>query len=273
MAQTRPPRLLMFDSGLGGLTVLRAMRATVPEAAILYVADDARFPYSALSDDELPGRVCDVLAGPAAEFQPDVIVNACNTASTASLPALRATFTQPVVGTVPAVKPAAQLSLSGLVSVLGTSATVRRDYTRTLIQEFGQGKAFNLVGSSRLAGLAEAAMSGNSVPDEAIRAELDPCFVETDGRRTDVVVLACTHYPLLLDRFERLAPWPVAWLDPAPAIARRTANVLAELGFAVGVGFAREPGRMVFTSGKAPPALAPLLERYGLALAKPAECG
>ncbi len=263
----------MFDSGLGGLTVLRAMRATVPEAVILYVADDARFPYSALSDDELPGRVCHVLAGPAAEFQPDVIVNACNTASTASLPALRATFTQPVVGTVPAVKPAAQLSLSGLVSVLGTSATVRRDYTRTLIQEFGQGKAFNLVGSPRLAGLAEAAMSGISVPDDAIRAELDPCFVETDGRRTDVVVLACTHYPLLLDRLEGLAPWPVAWLDPAPAIARRTANVLAGLGFAVGVGFAREPGRMIFTSGKAPPALAPVLERYGLALAKTAECG
>ena len=273
MPQMRPPRLLMFDSGLGGLTVLRALRATVPEAAITYVADDACFPYSALSETELPARLCEVLAGPAASVQPDAIVIACNTAATAALPALRATFSQPVVGTVPAVKPAAQLSHSGLVSVLGTSATARRDYTRALIEEFGQGKDFTLVGSSRLAGLAETAMSGSSVPDEAITAEIAPCFVEMGGRRTDVVVLACTHYPLLLDRFERLAPWPVAWLDPAPAIARRTANVLAELGFAVGVGFAREPGRMIFTSGKTPPALAPLLERYGLALAKPAECG
>jgi glutamate racemase len=214
-----------------------------------------------------------VLARPAADFQPDAIVNACNTASTVSLPALRAAFSQPVIGTVPAVKPAAQLSHSGLISVLGTSATVRREYTRSLIKEFGQGKEFTLVGSSRLAALAEAAMSGSPVPDDAIRAEIAPCFVEADGRRTDVVVLACTHYPLLLDRLERLVPWPVAWLDPAPAIARRTANVLAELGFVVGVGIAREPGRMIFTSSKTPPALAPLLERYGLALAKPAECG
>jgi glutamate racemase len=273
MAQTRPPRLLIFDSGLGGLTVLRALRQAVPEAAVLYLADTARCPYAALSDAELAGRVCEVLTRPVAGFAPDAVVIACNTASTIALPALRARFAQPVIGTVPAVKPATQLSESGLISVLGTSATVARDYTRALIADYGQGRAFTMVGSARLATLAEAAMSGGEIADADISVEIAPCFVQVAGRRTDVVVLACTHYPLLLDRLERLAPWPVAWLDPAPAIARRTANVLADLGFAVGVGCARAPGQIIFTSGKTPPALALLLESYGLALAKAAECG
>ena len=262
------PRLIVFDSGLGGLTVLRALRQSVPEAAVTYLADDARFPYAALGDAELAARVCEVLEGPVAEFAPDAIVIACNTASTTALPALRAAFPQPVIGTVPAIKPAALLSRSGLVSVLGTSATVQRDYTRALVAEFGQGRGFTLVGSARLARLTETLMAGGEVADEAISAEIAPCFTETDGGRTDVVVLACTHYPLLMDRLERLAPWPVTWLDPAPAIARRTANVLSDLGFAVGVGFARRTGRAIFTSDKAQtPALAALLTRYGLASA------
>jgi glutamate racemase len=273
MPQTRPPRLLVFDSGLGGLTVLRALRHAVPEAAICYVADDARFPYSALGDEELATGLCEVLAEPVRDFAPDVIVNACNTASTVALPAMRAAFREPVVGTVPAVKPAAQLSASGMVSVLGTSATVRRDYTKALIADHGQGCRFTLIGSSRLAGIAETVMAGGSVEDAEIVAEIGPCFIKFGNLRTDVVALACTHYPLLVDRFERLAPWPVRWLDPAPAIARRTANVLADHGFAVGVGIARDHGRMIFSSGKTPsPALAALIASHGLVLAKEAHC-
>jgi glutamate racemase len=268
MPQNSVPRLMVFDSGLGGLTVLRALRQSVPEAAVTYIADDARFPYSSLGDEELARGACEALAGPVKEFAPDAIVIACNTASTTALPALRAAFAQPVIGTVPAIKPAALLSRSGLVSVLGTSATAKRDYTRSLIAEFGQGRDFTLVGSARLAGLTETLMQGGEVADEKILAEIAPCFVESAGARTDVIVLACTHYPLLMDQLERLAPWPVTWLDPAPAIARRTANVLADLGFAVGVGFARGTGRAIFTSGKkAPPELAALLTRYGLTYA------
>jgi glutamate racemase len=266
MPQNSAPRLMIFDSGLGGLTVLRALRQSVPEAAVTYLADDARFPYGALGDVELASGVCELLAVPVAEFAPDAIVIACNTASTIALPALRAAFPQPVIGTVPAIKPAALLSRSGLVSVLGTSGMVKRDYTRALIAEFGQRRDFALVGSAHLAGLAETLMTGGEVADDAISAEIASCFIETDGKRTDVVVLACTHYPLLMDQLERLAPWPVTWLDPAPAIARRTANVLADLGFAVGVGFTRGTGNAIFTSGKIPtPELAALLTNYGLA--------
>ena len=140
------------------------------------------------------------------------------------LPHLRARFAVPFVGTVPAIKPACAASVSKRVSVLGTEATVSREYTRALIRDFADGAEVTLVGSARLAGYAEAELNGAPAEDAAIAAEIAPCFIDRDGRRTDTVVLACTHYPLLLDRLQRLAPWPVSFLDPAPAIARRVAR-------------------------------------------------
>ncbi len=221
------PRILVVDSGLGGLTVFRAIQAVLPGADYLYLADDARFPYGALAPDELIAGVLDVIGASLADFPADCVVIACNTASTLVLPALRARFTMPIVGTVPAIKPAAAATKSGLISVLATPGTVSRDYTADLIRDFANGVAVTLVGSRALAGLAERALREESVPDEAISAEIAPCFVEQDGRRTDHIVLACTHYPLLLDRLKELAPWPVEWIDPAPAIARRVVQVLA----------------------------------------------
>lgn len=273
MPQSVFPRVLVFDSGLGGLTVLRRLREAVPEAEFRYIADDARFPYGALGREELIARVGDVIGEAIAAHEPDAVVIACNTASTAVLPHLRATRSLPFIGTVPAIKPAAQLSQSGMISVLATSATVRRDYTHTLIAEHGAGAAFTLVGSARLAALAEAMMSGETVADAEIAAEIAPCFVEANGRLTDVVVLACTHYPLLIARLTALAPWPVTWLDPAPAIARRTANMLAERGFAVGVGLSTKIlGQLTFTSGRTPsPPLAATLKDFGLRLANTAQ--
>lgn len=275
MPQSIFPRVLVFDSGLGGLTVLRRLREAVPEAEFVYLADDACFPYGALTREALIARVGKVVGEAIDTHTPDAVVIACNTASTAVLPYLRAAHALPFIGTVPAIKPAAQLSGTGLISVLATPATVRRDYTHTLIAEHGAGADFTLVGSARLAGLAEAVMAGAEVADAEIAAEIAPCFVEANGRRTDVVVLACTHYPLLIGRLTQLAPWPVTWLDPAPAIARRTANVLAERGFAVGVGLATRPhSHLAFTSGKMPsPTLAEALEDYGLTLANGLQCG
>jgi glutamate racemase len=267
-------RLIVFDSGLGGLTVLRALREAVPEARVTYIADDAYFPYGAKPDDVLIARLHEVIGSAIAELSPDAVVIACNTASTVGLAALRAANSVPFIGTVPAVKPAAMLSQSRLVSVLGTPATVRRDYTRALIATHGEGCDYTLVGPQKLATLAETVMAGEEVSDAAIAEEIAPCFVERDGRRTDVVVLGCTHYPLLIGRMEKLAPWPVTWLDPAPAIARRTANVLAELGFVVGVGASRPRGEIRFTSGKQPPAaLGTLLDFCGLEATSPDTSG
>ncbi len=166
----------------------------------------------------------------------------------------------PFVGTVPAIKPACAQSQSKRIAVLGTQATVSREYTRALIREFASGCDVVLVGSSHLASYAEAELAGLPVADDAIKAEIASCFVEAQGRRTDTVVLACTHYPLLTARFRAVAPWPVEWLDPAPAIARRVADLLRARPPAAAVA----APTIVFTSGRAPsPALAKALAGFG----------
>lgn len=221
------PTILVFDSGLGGLTVLGRTTQACPGAHIVYAADDAGFPYGRLMEEELVIRVLAVMERLIARFHPDLVVIACNTASTLVLPALRARFAIPFVGTVPAIKPAAAATRSGMISVLATPGTVARDYTRELIETYAASQRVTLVGATRLAGLAEQALKGEAIDDALLATEIAPCFVEAAGCRTDVVTLSCTHYPLLLERMKRLAPWPVEWIDPAPAIARRVADLLS----------------------------------------------
>jgi len=260
MSETAPVTVLVFDSGIGGLTVFREIAAVRPDARFIYVADDALFPYGNLPADTLIARVREVLGDAIARHAPDLVVIACNTASTLALADLRAHFAVPFVGTVPAIKPACAQSKSRRVAVLGTQATVSREYTRALIREFAAGCDVVLVGSPRLAGFAEAELSGQPVADADIAAEIAACFVDAEGRRTDTVVLACTHYPLLVDRFRATAPWPVDWLDPAPAIARRVAALLQDKPPAAQ---APKPA-ILFTSGKTPPpALAKALQAFG----------
>jgi glutamate racemase len=264
----REPTILVFDSGLGGLTVFGEIARLRPAARHVYVADDAVFPYGRLAPDVLVARVRAIMESLIAAQRPDIVVIACNTASTLVLPDLRARWPNlPFVGTVPAVKPAAERSRTGLISVLATPGTVARDYTRDLIRDFADHCEVTLVGAPQLATLAEASLRGEEVDDLAIAAEIAPCFVEKDGRRTDHVVLACTHYPLLRAQLERLAPWPVAFIDPAPAIARRVDHVLREAGFAghEPAGAHPAPGVAIFTSShKQPAALVRALRAYHL---------
>ena len=224
-----PPTILVFDSGLGGLTVLREVVAARPDAHYVYVADDAFFPYGHHSEEEIIARVVPLIGDLIEIHAPDLVVIACNTASTLVMSHLRERYSVPFVGTVPAIKPACASSKTKRVSVLGTKGTVKREYTKALIRDFAQGCEVTLVGSAELASLAEAALSGTEVSDVEVAAELKPCFIgdgERDPARTDTVVLACTHYPLLMDRLVALAPWLVNWIDPAPAIARRVADLL-----------------------------------------------
>jgi glutamate racemase len=264
------PTILVFDSGLGGLTVYREVAKARPDARLVYAADDAGFPYGARAEPELVERVLAVMAELISAHRPDLVVVACNTASTLVLPHLRQRFSVPFVGTVPAIKPACAASVTRLVSVLGTEATVQREYTRALIRDFAGGCAITLVGSPLLAVLAEAELNGEPPPDAAIAREIAPCFVEGQGAhkgaRTDIVVLACTHFPLLLARITRLAPWPVTFLDPAPAIARRVVDLL---GGTEGRAPA-PPARIMFTSGRPPsPALQAALGSFGIAAIAP----
>jgi glutamate racemase len=246
---TNSSTILVFDSGLGGLTVLREVVAARPDAHYTYVADDAFFPYGHHSEDEIIARVVPLMGELIETHEPDLVVIACNTASTLVLSHLRAAYSVPFVGTVPAIKPACARSKTRRVSVLGTKGTVKREYTRALIRDFAQGCEVTLVGSPELASLAERELSGQAISDADILAELTPCFVgdaADASARTDTVVLACTHYPLLLDRLERLAPWPVDWIDPAPAIARRVSDLL---GPSSG-GIAQSGAEMIFTSNR-----------------------
>jgi glutamate racemase len=255
-----PATILIFDSGVGGLTVFREVARVRPDARFIYLADDAGFPYGNQPEQALIARILDVIGQAIAEHTPDLVVVACNTASTLALTELRAHYSVPFVGTVPAIKPACAQSKSKRIAVLGTQATVSREYTRALMREFAAGCDVVLVGSSHLASYAELELADMPVADAEIKAEIAACFVDADGRRTDTVVLACTHYPLLIERFRRLAPWPVDWLDPAPAIARRVAELMRDRP----AGLDPPLPQIFFTSGRAlSPKLASALAGYG----------
>ncbi|SCB43591.1 glutamate racemase [Rhizobium multihospitium] len=254
--------ILVFDSGIGGLTVLREARVLMPERGFIYIADDAGFPYGGWEEQALKARIVDLFAKLLAQYDPEVCIIACNTAFTLVGADLRAAFPQMTfVGTVPAIKPAAERTRSGLVSVLATPGTVKRAYTRDLIQSFATQCHVRLVGSENLARLAEAYIRGDAVADEAVMTEIEQCFVDMDGRKTDIVVLACTHYPFMANIFRRLAPWPVDWIDPAEAIARRARSLVPQVADAVhpdNFDFA------VFTSGAPDFPTRRLMQGFGL---------
>jgi glutamate racemase len=255
------PTILLFDSGLGGLTVHREVAAARPDARLIYAADDEAFPYGPMEESELVIRVLAVIGALIDKYKPELAVIACNTASTIVLPELRARFALPFVGTVPAIKPACAVSASKRVSVLGTEATVKREYTHALIRQFANGADVTLIGSARLARFAEAELRGQPVEDSAIAEEITPCFIDGDGRRTDTVVLACTHYPLLQHRFAQAQPWAVTWLDPAPAIARRVDQLLGPAK----ASNAAQTAQMVTTLGQKPvPELEKALFSFGI---------
>ncbi|TAM99980.1 MAG: glutamate racemase [Rhizobiaceae bacterium] len=256
------PPIMVFDSGVGGLTVLREARVLMPDRRFIYVADDAAFPYGAWEEPALGKHIIGLFNGLIERFRPVLSIIACNTASTLVIDALRKVFPdETFVGTVPAIKPAAERTRSGIVSVLATPGTVKRQYTRDLIRQWATKCHVRLVGSDRLAALAETYMRDGFVDEEVVRAEISPCFVELEGRSTDIVVLACTHYPFLVNRMRKTAPWPVDWIDPAEAIARRALSLLPPSRQAAP---ARTEDCALFTSGKADFATRRLMHGFGL---------
>lgn len=254
--------ILVFDSGIGGLTVLREARVLMPERHFIYVADDAGFPYGNWEEPALKERIIALFDRLLAEHDPEICVIACNTAFTLAGADLRAAFPEMrFVGTVPAIKPAAERTRSGLVSVLATPGTVKRAYTRDLIQSFATQCHVTLVGSQNLARMAESYIRGETVADADILAEIGPCFIDAEGAKTDIVVLACTHYPFMANVFRRLAPWPVDWLDPAEAIARQARRLVPSPdGFEPLIG--EDPA--IFTSGKPDFSTRRLMQGFGL---------
>lgn len=254
--------ILVFDSGLGGLSILREVHAVLPGFSIVYLADDAAFPYGAWEQDKLVPRIIEVISKAIAEHQPSLVIIACNTASTLAMDELRARFDIPFVGTVPAIKPAAEHTASGHFSVLATQGTVKRKYTRDLISRFAGQAHVRMVGSENLAKIAEAYLTGAEIDSDEIARQISPCFVEVDGKRTDIVVLACTHYPFLINQFRKVAPWPVDWLDPAEPIARQAKRLLKNVGSDLPIE--TTPDIAQFTSGNPPAASVRLVAGFGL---------
>ena len=242
------PRILLFDSGMGGLTVARAVARQLPEAHLVYAADNAGFPYGAWKEEALVKRIIRVIGDLIRRVEPHIVVIACNTASTIALAQLRETYKVPFVGTVPAIKPAAAQTKSGIIGVLATPGTVSREYTHALIHTYAFHCKVFLHGARRLAEIAEQKLKGRPVDPEELRHEIAPVFRRREGKRTDVVVLGCTHYPLLVDDMMAVAPWEVTYIDPAPAIARRVADVLDETPLTEATGPVPAHGTVLLTS-------------------------
>lgn len=260
--------ILVIDSGIGGLTVLRELRVMMPVQHFIYVVDDNAFPYGDWKADELNSHILELLDQMIEIYHPEMVVIACNTASTIVMKGLRARFRDvKFVGTVPAIKPAAEQTRTGLVSVLATPGTVEREYTRDLVRSFASQCHVRLVGSSNLAAFAEAHIRRETINEAELLAEIQPCFVERDDKRTDIVVLACTHFPFLTNEFRKLAPWPVDWLNPAEAIARHSLSLVEPPTEAQITENLSRFDEAIFTSGKSNFTTERLLHGFGLRIA------
>lgn len=252
-------RVLVFDSGVGGLSVLDAIAASKIDVELDYVADNAWLPYGLKSDGEIAARVPALLQRLAAQWTPDLVVLACNTASTIALEPTRRALSQPVVGVVPPVKPAAALTKTGVIGLLATKATIKRAYTNDLIANFADGKRVVRHGSAGLVEAAEAKLRGKTPDAALIKSELEGLFAGPGGTEIDVVALACTHFPLLAEELTAASPRAVRWLDSGEAIARRVANLLL-LPALAGAPRARAAG---FTDAEAAASLLPALRARG----------
>ncbi|OEE63477.1 glutamate racemase [Enterovibrio norvegicus FF-33] len=217
--------VLIFDSGVGGLSVFQEVTKLMPEQHIIYAFDNAAFPYGELPDDVLVNRVCGMITALCAVHEISLVVIACNTASTLVLPPLRERLAVPVVGVVPAIKPAAAMSKSKKIGLLATPATVKRDYTQQLVRDFAPDCQVTMVGSTELVRMGEAKLRGVAVTTSVLESVLEPFIGQVD-----CVVLGCTHFPLLKPEIETVLGKTCVVVDSGLAIASRVACLLNEKG-------------------------------------------
>ncbi len=260
-AATMP--LLIFDSGIGGLGVVRQVRVLQPDAPLIYLADNAAFPYGGKPDEVLLPGIISLLGAAIAAWRPEAVVVACNTASTIALAALRDAFATPFIGCVPPVKPAAAASRSGHIGLLATEATIRRPYLHGLIADFAAGCTVHPLGTPILAALAERKFAGTAVDRGALAGAVAPLFSQPGAEMIDGIALGCTHYSFLLPELRALYPG-LGFFDPALPVARQTLAVTGPLDLSpsryAGMAFFYRPG----TGGAAAaPAPGPIRLRAG----------
>ena len=258
MEETAP--ILIFDSGVGGLTVLAELRKLLPQAPVIYAADLAGLPYGEKSEAEIAARVAGLLGRMAERYRPRLITIACNTASTIALGMVRDVLEIPIVGTVPAIKPAALQTRTGVIGLLGTSATIRQKYVDDLEAEFAAGKHLLRHACPELVAAAEAKLRGEPTDPAVFRAAADGLRSQPGGAEIDTVVLACTHFPLVADELRAAFGPNVAFVDGAEGIARRVAHLTRDKDLR-----RDRPDFAVVTGAlDAADSLRPALARYGL---------
>ena len=252
--------ILLFDSGVGGLSVLAELRRALPEAPVVYVADNGGLPYGTKTEAEIAARVCGLLGRLSERLRPRLICIACNTASTIALAMVRDVLNVPIVGTVPAIKPAAEQTRTGTIGLLGTAATIRQPYVDRLATEFAANKTLLRFAAGELVGAAEAKLRGRPI-DPAVYARAAAGLRDQPGGDTiDTVILACTHFPLVQEELAAAFGAGVSFIDGAAGIARRIAALTQ------GQDFQRtHPDFAVFTKDEPDlPDLLPALKARGL---------
>ncbi|AKH41798.1 glutamate racemase [Altererythrobacter atlanticus] len=252
--------ILLFDSGIGGLTVLAELRKILPQAPVIYAADTAGLPYGAKTEAEIAARVSGLLGRLAERYRPRLICIACNTASTIALGMVREVLHVPIVGTVPAIKPAAEMTRTGTIGLLGTAATIRQAYVDNLQAEFAADKRLLRFAAPDLVSAAEAKLRGEAVDPDIYRQAAEGLRSQPGGADIDTVVLACTHFPLVEDGLAAAFGPGVRFVHGAQGIARRIA-------FLTGDNEMRRerPDFALFTGGASQfEALLPALVKYGL---------
>lgn len=243
--EIRQPRIGIYDSGVGGLSVLNWLRRDLPAATFFYCSDNLNFPYGTKPEAEIIRFTVHNAGRFSAIYGLDLLVIACNTASTIALNEVRSSLSIPVVGVVPAIKSAVAVSRSKTIGLLATPATIGRAYTRQLITDFAGSCKVVLRGSSVLVELAEQKLRGRPIDLNAVATELQPMFAEPGGAAIDTVVLGCTHFPLLKEELDITFPG-LSWIESGPAIAMRAKSLLSDSGYS-GASAVEQPSVAVFT--------------------------
>lgn len=261
MAEASSP-ILLFDSGLGGLTVLKALRDHLPQAPVIYAADTAGLPYGDKTEAEIAARVAGLLGRMSERFAPRLICIACNTASTIALGMVRDVLNVPIVGTVPAIKPAAALTQTGTIGLLGTAATVRQRYVDDLEARFASGKRLIRHAAPGLVRAAETKLRGGRPDDSVFDDAIAGLRSQPGGAEIDTVVLACTHFPLVHTELSAAMGSGVRFIDGAQGIARRIVSLTENQIFD------EHCESFAVTTGAVDAALPKALARFGLARAQ-----
>jgi glutamate racemase len=253
-------RIAVFDSGVGGLSVLRELQNLMPKFEYSFCFDNAFYPYGTKNDEELIQRLTTLLPVFVENCEAKILVIACNTASTIALEQIRQKVHIPVVGVVPAIKPAAKISKTKVIGLLATEGTIRRKYTDDLIQEFASDCEIIKIGSRKLVECAEAKIRGETLSLPEIASELSPFF---EKENLDSIVLACTHFDHLREEFEQIAgERKIHWISSASAVALRTKTLAEDLDMQT---LARPKHQLISTkvSSLNPIVLEALLKQYG----------